>query len=158
MKVTGDVSGLTSTNIVAPNRQNGCFSSLCLNCTVSKDHVEKRILRFSILKLNTGSDAMSELVAADQTLPLATWVPLFLEAQGHSNEQNVVCQDNQSKILLENDGEKSRGERTGALNARHFMVTDQVKKGHSTIRHCPADDMSGDHMTKDLQGIEFLKF
>ena len=86
------------------------------------------------------------------------WVPLFLETQGHSIKQNIVYQDNQSAIILDNNGKKSSGKRTRALNVRYFMVTDQVKKGHLIIRYCPTDNMVGDFMTKGLQGIKFSKF
>ena len=109
-------------------------------------------------KLNTNSSTTSELVAVDQTLPLALWVPLFLTAQGHKIIENIVYQDNQSAILLENNGKKSSGKRTRALNIRYFMITDQVKKGHLIIKYCPTDDMVGDFMTKGLQGMKFSKF
>ena len=109
-------------------------------------------------KLNTNSSTTSELVAVDQTLPLAMWVPLFLKAQGHEIKENIIYQDNMSAILLENNGKKSSGKRTRAMNIRYFMVTDQVKKGHLIIKYCPTDDMIGDFMTKGLQGMKFLKF
>ena len=109
-------------------------------------------------KLNTSSSTTSELVAVDQVLPLALWVPLFMEEQGHPIEENIVYQDNMSAILLENNGKKSSGKRTRALNIRYFMVTDQVKKGHLIIKYCPTDDMVGDFMMKSLQGMKFTKF
>ena len=65
-------------------------------------------------KLNTSSSTTSELVAVDQILPMAMWVPLFLEEQGQIVEQNIVYQDNKSAILLENNGKKSSGKRTHA--------------------------------------------
>ena len=52
-------------------------------------------------KLNTGSSTTSELVGVDHVLPLVIWVPLFLKAQVHSINENIVYQDNQSAILLE---------------------------------------------------------
>ena len=109
-------------------------------------------------KLNTSSSTTSELVAVDQTLPLALWVPLFMEEQGHPIKENIVYQDNMSAILLEKNGKKSSGKWTRALNIRYFMVTDQVKKGHLIVKYCPTDDMVGDFMTKSLQGMKFAKF
>ena len=67
-------------------------------------------------KLNTSSSTTSELVAVDQTLLMVIWVPLFLKAQGHSIHENIVYQDNQSAILLENNGRKSSGKIMRALN------------------------------------------
>ena len=109
-------------------------------------------------KLNTNSSTTSELVAVDQTLPMALWVPLFLGAQGHDIKENIIYQDNMSAILLEKNGKKSSSKRTRALNIRYFMVTDQVKRGHLIIKYCPTDNMVGDFMTKGLQGIKFSKF
>ena len=109
-------------------------------------------------KLNTDSSTASELVAVHQGMPVASWVKLFLEAQGYSIDENVVYQDNQSAILLEKNGKKSSSKRTRHLNIRYFIVTDQVEKGNMSIQYCPTDEMIGDFMTKGLQGIKFAKF
>ena len=109
-------------------------------------------------KLNTDSSTTAELVAVHQGLPKVLWVPLFLEEQGYSVEENTVFQDNQSAILLEENGKKLSSKRTRHLNIRYFMVTDQVEKGHIIIKYCPTDDMIGDFMTKGLQGVKFAKF
>ena len=37
-------------------------------------------------------------------------------------------------------------------------ITDQKEKSHIDIKCCPTDDMTGDHMTKPLQGTLFQKF
>ena len=50
-----------------------------------------------------------ELVAVDQVMSLITWVPLFLKEQGYDIRQNVIYQDNQSTILLEENGKSSSG-------------------------------------------------
>ena len=71
-------------------------------------------------KLNTGSSATAESVGADQVLPLVSWAPLFMEAQGCPPERNIVCQDNKSAILLEKNGKAGSGKRTRALNIGHF--------------------------------------
>ena len=85
-------------------------------------------------KLNTDSSTTSELVGVHQALPVVLWVKLFLEAQGYLIDENIVYQDNQSAILLENNGKKSSSKRTRHLNIRYFMVTDQVEKGNITIK------------------------
>jgi len=45
-------------------------------------------------KLNTSSSTTSELVGIDQVSPVASWMPLFVEAQGHPIKENKVQQDN----------------------------------------------------------------
>ena len=63
-------------------------------------------------KLNTDSSTTSELVGVHQALPIVLWVKLFLEAQGYSIDENIIYQDNQSAILLENNGKKSSSKQT----------------------------------------------
>jgi hypothetical protein len=82
----------------------------------------------------------------------------FLEEQGYDINSIILYQDNKSAILLETNGKKSSGKRTGALNIRYFFRTDQVEKGNVTIVHCPTDDMVGDFHMKPLQGEKFRKF
>jgi len=106
-------------------------------------------------KLNTSSSTTSELVGADQVLPMALWTPLFMKAQGHCVKENNVWQDDTSTMPLENNGKTSSRKRTRALNTRHFMTTDQVGRGDCAIECCPTDDMVGDCMTKGLQGVKF---
>ena len=108
-------------------------------------------------KLNTASSTTAELVAVDDALPMILWTPLFLEEQGYE-VYTTLYQDNKSAILLEENGKKSSGRRTRALNVRYFMITDQVEKGTVEIKYCPTDDMIGDYMSKGLQGVKFDKF
>ena len=81
-----------------------------------------------------------------------------MEAQGYTIEDNILHQDNKSTILLQENGRKSAGKRSRALNVRYFFLTDQVEKGNLRITYCPTDDMTADYMTKPLQGEKFRKF
>jgi hypothetical protein len=63
-------------------------------------------------KLNTKSSTEAELVGADDVMPQALWTLCFLEAQGYKIDDNVLCQDNKSSILLETNGRGSSGKRT----------------------------------------------
>ena len=109
-------------------------------------------------KLNTTSSTTAELVGVDQVLPIALWIPLFMEAQGYSISSNIVKQDNKSTILLAENGKTSSGKRTRALNVQYFYIKDQIDRGNITIEYCPTDNMVGDYMTKGLQGVKFNKF
>ena len=108
--------------------------------------------------MNTDSSTIAELVAVHQFPPKVPWTPLFLLAQGCDVEENLTPQDNKSAILLEENGKRSSGKRTQAVNMHHFMITDQIEKGNVKIMHCPTDDMVGDFMTKGAQGLKFGKF
>ena len=109
-------------------------------------------------KLNTKSSTDAELVGADDASVMILWTKLFLEEQGYQVEKNILKQDNKSAILLELNGRKSAGKRSRALNIRYFFITDQAEKGNLQIEYCPTDDMTGDFMTKPLQGEKFRKF
>ena len=109
-------------------------------------------------KLNTRSSTEAELVGADDASVQILWTKLFVEAQGHNVEKNILHQDNKSTMLLELNGKRSSSQRTRALNIRYFFLTDQVNKGNLMIEHCPTGQMIGDFVTKPLQGAKFMEF
>ena len=73
-------------------------------------------------------------------------------------KQNVILQDNQSAMLMENNGRASCGKRSRHLNIRYFYVTDAVKRKEVEIAYCPTEVMLADFFTKPLQGSLFRKF
>ena len=109
-------------------------------------------------KLNTRSSTESELVGADDMAQMILWTKFFMEAQGYDVKDNILYQDNKSTILLENNGKRSSGKRTRAINIRYFFLTDQVEKGNLRVEYCPTAEMNGDYMSKPLQGSLFEKF
>ena len=109
-------------------------------------------------KLNTRSSTEAELVGADDVATMIFWTKHFLEEQGYDVTNNILYQDNKSTILLQENGRKSAGKRSRALNVRYFFLTDQIEKGNLVVKYCPTDDMTADFMTKPLQGEKFIKF
>jgi hypothetical protein len=109
-------------------------------------------------KLNTRSSTEAELVGADDFMPAICWTRYFMEAQGHKIEDNVLCQDNKSSILLEKNGKASSSKRTKHVNIRFFLITDRIGKGELSVEWCPAGNMIGDFAAKPLQGAVFKKF
>ena len=109
-------------------------------------------------KLNTRSSCEAELVGADDAATKILWTKLFLEAQGYSVKKNILYQDNKSTILLLENGKRSSGKRTRALNIRYFFLTDQREKGNLHVEYCPIGDMLGDYFTKPKQGQDFKQF
>ena len=91
-------------------------------------------------------------------MTLMLWTKLFLEAQGYPIAKNVLLQDNKSAILLENNGKRSSGKRTRAINIRFFFITDQIAQGNVMVEYCPTGEMTADFMSKMLQGKLFRKF
>jgi hypothetical protein len=91
-------------------------------------------------------------------MPSLLWTRLFLDAQGYGVTENIIFQDNQAAILLEKNGKASSGKRTKHLNMRFFFVTDRIANREVSVEWCPTGDMTGDFLTKPLQGALFTKF
>jgi hypothetical protein len=89
---------------------------------------------------------------------LILWTRRFLQVQGYTVSDNVVYQDNQSVMLLENNGRMSSSKRTRHIDIRYFFVTDNVKNGNMQVEYCPTDDMLADFFTKPLQGSKYRCF
>jgi hypothetical protein len=109
-------------------------------------------------RLNTRSSTEAELVGVNDVMPLVLWTRLFLMGQGYTVKDNVVFQDNQSAMLLENNGKMSSSKRTRHLEIRYFFVTDNINKKNLRVEYCPTDDMLADFFTKPLQGAKFKRF
>ena len=110
------------------------------------------------LRLNTLSSTETELITVGEKISKSVWFRLFRIAQnGYSNEDTLM-QDNQSAILLENNGRFSAGKGSKHIDIRYFFVTDQVKNGHFKVQYCPTIEMIADFFTKPLQGGLFHKF
>ena len=57
-------------------------------------------------KINTRSSTEAELVGVNDVMYLILWVRHFLESQGYAVTDNIVYQDNESAMLLENNGKR----------------------------------------------------
>ena len=80
-----------------------------------------------------------------------------MEEQGYLVKDIYVYQDNESVILLEENGMQSVGKGSRHINIKYFFVTDKVKGKELKIIHCPTEDMTADFYTKPLQGSIFIK-
>jgi hypothetical protein len=99
------------------------------------------------------------LVGVDDVMPQVLWTRYFLEAQGYTVRDSIIYQDNQSSILLEKNGKRSRSKHTRHINIRYFFVTDRVKANEVSIEYCPTGEMNAeDFYTKPLQGSPYHKF
>jgi hypothetical protein len=88
-------------------------------------------------KLNTKSSTEAELVSVNDISVMILWTKLFLEAQGYVIDKNILYQDNKSAILLEENGKKSSGKRTRALNIRYFFresFSFRAERGKSFVK------------------------
>jgi hypothetical protein len=101
-------------------------------------------------KLNTKSSTEAEIVGTDDVMPQILWTLYFLEAQGYRIDDNVLCQDNKSSILLETNGRGFSDKKTRHIDVRYFFIADRVKSGQIRIEHCPTGIMIADYFTKAL--------
>jgi hypothetical protein len=108
-------------------------------------------------KLNTRSSTEAELVGVDDAMPRILWTRYFLKAQGYDTQPSTLFQDNQSTILLANNGTTSSSKRTRHIDIRYYFITDRFKKNEINIEYCPTKEMIGDFFTKPLQGALFYK-
>ena len=67
-----------------------------------------------------------------------------------------MYQDNQSAILLENNGIKSIGKGSRHIIIKYFFITDKIKDKELRVIYCPTADMVGDFFTKPLQGVLYV--
>jgi hypothetical protein len=110
------------------------------------------------LKLNTLSSTETEFVTVGEKLPKSMWFRLFRIAQGGYAGEDVLMQDNQSAILLANNGRYSAKKGSKHVEIRYFFITDRIQKKHIKVQFCPTEEMIADFFTKPLQGALFYKF
>jgi len=110
------------------------------------------------LKLNTISSTETELVTVGEKLPKILWYRLFRIAQGGYAQGDIILQDNQSTILLGNNGRFSARKGSRHIEIRYFFITDRIQKKHILVKYCPTEDMVADFLSKPLQGAQFHRF
>ena len=108
-------------------------------------------------KINTASSTEAELVGVADAMSKMILCRHFMEEQGYLVKDIYVYQDNESAILLEENGMQSVGKGSRHINIKYFFVTDKVKGKELKIIHCPTEDMTADFYTKPLQGSIFIK-
>ena len=86
------------------------------------------------------------------------WTRYFLQAQGYDIKSNILFQDNQSAMLLEQNGKYSSSQRTRHVNIRYFFIKDRIASGDVGVKYCPTELMYADFLTKPLQGSKFIMF
>ena len=77
-------------------------------------------------KLNSRSSTEAELIGVDDVSSQIIWTNYFLQSQGYTTDGTVIYQDNQSAILLESNGNLSRGKRSKHISVRYFFIIYRV--------------------------------
>ena len=110
-------------------------------------------------KINSKSSTEAELIAVDDCIAHVLRIRHFLLEQGYKAAEVItILQDNQSAILLEQNGILSSTRRTKHLNVRYFFVKQKIDDKEVTIVWCPTDKLVGDFFSKPLSGAKFIEF
>ena len=86
-------------------------------------------------KLNSRISTEYKLVRADDVSTLILWTKIFMEAQGYDTRDNILSQENKSKISLETNGKSSSSNRTRAINIRYSFLIEQIQKGKLAVEY-----------------------
>ena len=86
-------------------------------------------------KLNVRSSTESELVSITNVLEIIMWSKYWIEAQGHTIENNVLYQDNKSTPLLAKNGRMLAGKASKYIKNRLFLITDKISQEELPIHH-----------------------
>jgi hypothetical protein len=109
-------------------------------------------------KLNTTSSTETEIVSVGEKMSKCVWFRNFRIEQGGNSTEDVLHQDNQSAMLLENNGIYSAGKGSKHIHIRYYFITDRIKRKEFKVMYCPTGEMIADFFTKPLQGAQFYKF
>ena len=109
-------------------------------------------------KLNTTSSTETEFVSVGEKLPKHLWYRNFRIEQGGNSQEDILYQDNQSAMLLQNNGRFSAKKGTRHVAIRYFFISDRIEKKDIWVVYCPTEEMIADYFTKLLQGALFRKF
>ena len=90
------------------------------------------IFSSTIQKLNMQISTETDILEADDCMPVVILTRYWLDAQGYDVFEKIVHQDNKSAILLENNGKGSSSKRTKHINIRYYFVTDCIENMNST--------------------------
>ena len=106
-------------------------------------------------KLVARSMTERELIGAHDIVPSIVWTRNVLKAQGVNIKDMIMYPDNQSAMVLENNGHMSSTKTTKHINICYFYIKDRIQTGDFRTEYCPTDQMIADFYTMPLQGQLF---
>lgn len=108
-------------------------------------------------KVVAKSSTEGKLIGIDDGMSQMLWTKYFLEEQGYNLKMTTLYQDNQSTILLAENGRAPSTKRIQHINNCYYFVTDCIKRGDVEVNYLPTDLMIGDFFTKPLTGGTFYR-
>lgn len=83
------------------------------------------------------------------------WVDIFMEAHGYNVEDFYVYHDNQSAMLIENNGIAYARRSSKRIKMKNVFIKDRSKDKDLKIIHCLIKGVTADFFTNSLQGQLF---
>ena len=108
--------------------------------------------------INAKNSIESQLVGANDFIHQVIVTQYFIEAQRYDAKENIKYQDNQSSILLGNNGKGYISKRTRHIKTLYFFIADRIVLEDLDVEYCPTWDMLADFFNKPLQDSLFRKF
>lgn len=112
-------------------------------------------------KINIVSSAEAGVISVGEKPPKYLWFRNFAVERFRDPEQvHILCQDNKSIIILQNNGRLSCGKGSKHIHILYFFITaGRIKQREIHVKYyCPTGDMIFDYSTKPLQGSIFKNF
>ena len=91
-------------------------------------------------KVNTHSSTKTELVMANDFMPILLWMNNFIHAQGFNLNETILYQNNHSAILLEKNSRLLGSKQMRHLNMCYFFITNHIAHGDLTMKYCPTKE------------------
>ena len=67
----------------------------------------------------------------------------FLRGQGFRVNENILYEDNQSAILMEENGEYLCGNKNHHIDMSYFFITNSIKHKEFSIKYFPTEEITG---------------
>ncbi|KAL7529467.1 hypothetical protein ACHAWF_002987 [Thalassiosira exigua] len=87
-------------------------------------------------KLNVKSSTEGKLVGTHTILTNIMYTLYFIEGQGYTAEQNIMCHDNKATMRLEANGCLSGSKHIKHNNFCFSFVTDNIQSGELFVKYC----------------------
>jgi len=73
-----------------------------------------------------------------------------MEAHGHNVKETILHQDNNTAILLENNGKMKLRQEDQSHEPLFFFLVDQAERRNIRSEHCPTNEMNGDCVSEPI--------
>eukprot|EP00957_Ditylum_brightwellii_P119997 9157766-Ditylum_brightwellii.AAC.1 len=81
-----------------------------------------------------------------------------MKNQECKSKVNFILKDNESTVMLANNGKDSSGKRTRHFDIEYFYTTDILSRDEVVVEYCPTNNIIANYMLELLVGYKFDRF